>query len=332
MISSSTAAKSSNSFKSRLFLVAPPFLTACLLYLTYSFIGFPSTTSTSTSTGSSIRTGSYPIPPSLLPPQSKLPASPNWTFASAPPVCRDIISAPKPIINCKLNKSTMRCENGSVSMFGQYAQDFYLYTNHFSKMTRRGIYVDIAANDPVFLSNTVFLDRCLGWSGLCVEPNPEYHFKLRSLRTCHLHPTCMGATEGESVNFVFNGGFSGVKEGLKFSPEKRTDGSIRGETTLNCTTLASTLAEREITHVDLLSLDVEGHEMNVLQGIDWTKVRFDVMVVEVAPSTEKTVQQFLEAKGYVRHIPQFNKKSIDTGLLVEDAIFLRRGVEFGQPR
>ena len=42
----------------------------------------------------------------------------------------------------------------------------------------RGFYIDIGAFHPFKLSNTVFFDQCLGWEGICVEPNPY--------RRCHL--------------------------------------------------------------------------------------------------------------------------------------------------
>ena len=53
-------------------------------------------------------------------------------------------------------------------------------------MTRPGVYVDLATNHPVVISNTFFLDRCLGWKGLCIEPNPVHHSRIRQARSCSL--------------------------------------------------------------------------------------------------------------------------------------------------
>ena len=57
-------------------------------------------------------------------------------------------------------------------------------------MSGRGVYLDIAANHYKRISNTYFFDVCLGWRGLCLEPNPIYHDGLRAHRTCELLPTC----------------------------------------------------------------------------------------------------------------------------------------------
>lgn len=50
-------------------------------------------------------------------------------------------------------------------------------------------YADVAANHFKRISNTYFYDRCLGWRGLCVEPNPRYHAELRQKRSCELVTT-----------------------------------------------------------------------------------------------------------------------------------------------
>lgn len=53
------------------------------------------------------------------------------------------------------------------------------------------------------------------------------------------------------------------------------------------------------SHVDYLSVDTEGSELQVLQGIDFDKVRIDVVEVEVNyPRDEKILGNFLTSKGY----------------------------------
>ena len=39
---------------------------------------------------------------------------------------------------------------------------------------RGGFFLDLAANEPVVLSNTRSLERDLGWKGVCIEANPFY--------------------------------------------------------------------------------------------------------------------------------------------------------------
>lgn len=39
---------------------------------------------------------------------------------------------------------------------------------------RKGFFVELAANDAVFLSNSLTLEQEFGWAGLCIEANPHY--------------------------------------------------------------------------------------------------------------------------------------------------------------
>ena len=43
------------------------------------------------------------------------------------------------------------------------------------------------------------------------------------------------------------------------------------------------MMEENITHIDYLSLDVEGHELNVLKGIDFNTVKINVLTIENNP-------------------------------------------------
>lgn len=95
-------------------------------------------------------------------------------------------------------------------MFSQFGQDAYLYVKHFNRLNRRGVYMDVASNDAIKISNTYFMDRCLGWRGLCVEANPKYYERIFRERSCQLVPTCASATDGEVVQFKLRGEIGGV--------------------------------------------------------------------------------------------------------------------------
>lgn len=63
---------------------------------------------------------------------------------------------------------------------------------------RGGYFVDLAANDAVTYSNTLTLEQELGWTGLCVEPNPLYLQGLLE-RRCDLAVAATGRRTGEEV-------------------------------------------------------------------------------------------------------------------------------------
>ena len=50
---------------------------------------------------------------------------------------------------------------------------------------------------------------------------------------------------------------------------------------LECVSLSSVFKLARVNHINLFILDVEGAELNVLYTIDWDKIKFDVLCVEV---------------------------------------------------
>lgn len=271
------------------------------------------------------------VPSQRAPPLSELSTRSDWTFASAPAFCKKLVAEPVQQIKCKRDRETQACEDGRVSMMSQFFQDYYLYTRHFSKLKRRGVYLDVAANDPIHLSNSFFMDTCLGWDGLCVEANPDYIHKLRAYRSCRILPTCVGDRHGQKVKFVLGGGSGGIQATNKHMEQWKKEGREHPTIELECTTIARTLERMGVAKVDYLSLDVEGHEMQVLRGIDWDKVRINVMTIEVSPKSVTVIEEFLSGKGYVRHVPDLDERTIRTGILYYDAVFVHKTVTFGEP-
>lgn len=213
-------------------------------------------------------------------------------------------------------------------MFAQFKQDYYLYKFHFSKLRRRGNYLDVAANEAMEISNTFFFDRCLGWHGLCIEPNAHYLEALHRQRSCALLPTCVGDNDGEKVEFALFEGISGIVTTNKATERWRREGRSIKTVPLRCTTLAKALARYPQTTIDYMSLDVEGHEVHVLRGIDWTSVKINIITVEISNNLYEKIKEFLGSKGYTQliHFPDGT-----SALMGEDIIFVASGVKFGEP-
>ena len=107
------------------------------------------------------------------------------------------------------------------------------------------------------------------------------------------------------------GAINGIVEFM--SPEfkrKWYTGKVKGQTTtpLPCLPLDTIMEKVGVRHVHFFSLDVEGAELEVLKGIDFTRFSFDVMAVEadetdlnIANGKDKEILEFLESKGYELH-------------------------------
>ena len=58
--------------------------------------------------------------------------------------------------------------------------------------------------------------------------------------------------------------------------------------------------EQGINHIDYMSLDVEGHELQTLKGIDFNAVKINVISLENNPTMfgDDNIREFLYEKGY----------------------------------
>ena len=157
----------------------------------------------------------------------------------------------------------------------QYRQDKQMWLNLFRHTHRnqKGTYADVAANHFKRISNTYFYDRCLGWRGLCVEPNPAYHDDLRTRRSCELIPRC-ASNRTDPVDLAWPqryrdqtdwvASFGGITSTLrKASKATDTASATEGATAgwihqqMSCVKVGAELEQRGWTQIDFLSLDVE---------------------------------------------------------------------------
>ena len=260
--------------------------------------------------------------------------------------CAVIKQNPRPWNNSCHRSRRFSCENANDTlsnqtlMFSFHSQDYYLYTTHFINLKRSGVYWDVAANEPISFSNTFFFDRCLSWRGVCVEANPRYFEELHRERSCHLVPTC-ASDQNRRVKFRLFYQSGGIKDeehkhNKIYELGKRTEPPT---VDMQCTTMQTVQrrlhGERGESSdkivVDYFSLDVEGHEMAVLKGIDWSSVKINVITVEIRRESAAQIDQFLKSKGYVQHTPQLNELSKKTSRLSDDVIYVRKDVKWGFP-
>ena len=199
-------------------------------------------------------------------------------------------------------------------------QEAWIWHHHVRFMKRPGVYVDLASNDPFVLSNTMFLDHCRGWRGVCVEPNPQHHKRIRALRGCELVPTCISNTT-ETVLYHFvdhNAGGSNHIVNQSTTQAKVASFKDLGMRPMVCETLAAVLARARISRVDFLSLDVEGHELQALSTLDLATTLVDVIMVE---GKEHIWDLLVNRHGY-RYL----------GVVDTDGVFVRRGFKLGIER
>lgn len=196
-----------------------------------------------------------------------------------------------------------------MSYNSQSGEDEYLNTKYFKNM-RRGIFLEMGALDGVTFSNTKFFEDSLEWNGILIEPNPVQFKKLVENRPkCKLYEALVSDIPGE-VEFRYFldelSAVSGVKDTLP--PKFLTawfDNDLfqhnpQATAIMKTCTLTEIVRHSGVDHIDFLSLDVEGHELNVIKSFDFS-IPIGLMLIEWNPEKYaelKECDSILRQRGY----------------------------------
>lgn len=190
--------------------------------------------------------------------------------------------------------------------YGQDLEDKYAQENFFSGL-QSGTYVEMGAHNGVTGSNTLYFAQ-RGWKGLLIEPNTHSYRSLvmnRPDAICVNAAICENSTQ---VHFVEAEVVGGIFEFMapNFVAEWHPNVSIEELPVIACVSLGAVLAKAGLTSINFFILDVENAELQVLKTLDFSLVRFDVIVVKAHGGSEskyEDVKQLLRDNNYNYHGP-----------------------------
>lgn len=158
-----------------------------------------------------------------------------------------------------------------------------------------GFFVELGANDGINQSNTYYFEKYRGWIGVLIEPIGQKYLECIKNRSNKNKIFCNAC-----VSFDYNKKFvelkysnlmtvaSNLESDIKDPSEHAQKGIehlIEGEKNYSFGALADTLnnilfKSNAPKRIDLLSLDVEGSEIEVLKGINHKEYRFKYLCIE----------------------------------------------------
>jgi FkbM family methyltransferase len=191
---------------------------------------------------------------------------------------------------------------GTFTSYAQNFEDLMLY--RALEAVECGFYIDIGAQHPEIDSvSRAFFER--GWTGVHVEPVPEYAQMLREARPGDVVLEAAVSSEaGEIVLEVFPAtGLSTVVASVAAKHVVDCGPVNRRKEVVPTLTLAMVAAEVGGRDVHWLKIDVEGHEKAVLEGWRSSGLRPWICVVESmhpnsTVSTHLEWEHILHAEGY----------------------------------
>jgi len=216
-----------------------------------------------------------------------------------------------------------------VSQLGQST-----YVDKLLSHRRNGFFIECGAANGDFISNSLFFERERDWTGILIEPNPEYFAQiLKKNRRAYVLNACLSSKRKPMTdNLVPAGVIGGVVGQMTPTRLRAIKASKRLQIPVQCFPLNSVMASINVSHVDYLSLDVEGPEMEILRTIDWTRLQIDVITVEYriyganGVNTMATLKKLSDLRQFFRETDLYREVGIiphgdDTGGL--DAVFAR---------
>jgi FkbM family methyltransferase len=178
----------------------------------------------------------------------------------------------------------------------QYEEEWIV--RDFFKDKREGVFVDVGANDYQHFSNTYYLEKVLGWSGVAVEPLRQFEagYIAHRPRTRFRAFFVSDASNDVAKMYFLKNNTLVTSADKAFTARSGNDAQ---EVTAPTITLDDLLAAEQIEQFDFLSMDVELHEPQALAGFDVQRFKPALVCIEAQPEVRQQILDYFTQRGYV---------------------------------
>lgn len=178
--------------------------------------------------------------------------------------------------------------------YSQWGEDRLVW--EFFDRRAAGYFLEAGAFHPTQLSQTYLLEK-KGWQGILVEPMPDQIEAFTEKRpNSRLVRKALGAPEqaGTELTFIVPAGEMSL---ARLLADNEKPAANQRSLRVPLTTISEVLVEAKAPCLDYLSLDLEGHELAALRGLDFNRWRPRLIVIEDRVE-DLTQHQFLRQQGY----------------------------------
>jgi FkbM family methyltransferase len=188
--------------------------------------------------------------------------------------------------------------------YSQFGEDKILF-EFFQKKTS-GLCVEVGANNGVEDSTSLFFEK-IGWKCILVEPNPSLCREIRTHRKAMTYEYAASNRTDTATLHVVEGaerahGLSTISPTKEHHDRIINHGFTSRAIQVHTITLDEILMDAQLnSNIDFISIDVEGHEYEVLEGFSINKWSPTLILIEDNSNYENnTISNYLKKFGYYR--------------------------------
>ncbi len=165
--------------------------------------------------------------------------------------------------------------------YSQNNEDIFIYKNFINKRCESGIFVELGGYDGITYSNSKFFEETLGFKKIVlIEPTTYFNLMKQNRPNCDCYNYAISKTESKQL-FIgeANNAASGLLESMN---QIHIDKFINNKNTYEVDTIEffKLLHKSNLKYIDVLSIDVEGGELNVLETMDWS-IPVYIIIIEL---------------------------------------------------
>ncbi len=200
--------------------------------------------------------------------------------------------------------------------YSQEGED--LIISRFFEGQPKGFFVDIGAHHPKRFSNTYLL-YMKGWTGINIDPMPGIMNLFNKTRPNDINLEIgISAEDSELTYYIFNeralNTFSKREASIKaqIDPLKYFIVKEQVINTYPLSTILDRYLKNSSHNIDLMSIDVEGLDLDVLISNDWIKYRPKLILVEELRTNiemlfkNSEINKFLQSNNYSLYYRTYN--------------------------
>ena len=185
--------------------------------------------------------------------------------------------------------------------YGQHKEDQYIIETFF-RNKKNGVFLELGALDGVKFSNTYYLEKHMGWTGVLIEPTKVLFENLKINRPKSKCYNYIISETRNNVQFALYNNADAMNRIQKYNHHSDANHIISYPTKY----LSEILDDASIDYIDFFSLDVEGAELEVLKTMNWD-IPVHIILAEIKATNKYSIKkneqcrELLTSKGFIYH-------------------------------